>query len=185
MRSGVVSCALDALRTTTWAQALSQRPLVWAPLCGGLSRDASKQADFQETLSTAWLPAPLPGTSNPEFVLFPVSQRKAARRSSTVAASLRHRARHLGPACIPPRHGSGSHQAGFLHSTTATRLGPRSGGERAVWESGICILACASICLSVFFPSDRWCNTNPFRNKTGISAACRLYHHISFFLNAH
>lgn len=63
-------------------------------LCGGLSGDASKQADFQETLSTAWLPAPLPGTSNLEFVLFPVSQRKAARRSSTVAASL--------PASHPP-----------------------------------------------------------------------------------
>ena len=154
-------------------------------LCDGLSWDASKQADFEKTLSTARLPAPLPRTSNPESVLFPVSQRKAVQGGGSVAAWLRHRARRLGPARIPPRRGSSSHWAGFLRGAMATHLGLQSGGERVVWESGTWFLACASIRLGVFVPADWSCNTNPFRNKTSISAARRLYRCISFFLNAH
>lgn len=95
-----------------------------------------------------------------------------------MVAWLRHRAGCWEPARIPP-------PCGILRGAVATRLGLRAGGDGAVWESGVWFLACASICLGVFFPAGWWNSTDPFRNKTGTSAACRLYHRISFFLTAH
>lgn len=96
-------------------------------LCDGLRWDASKQADFQKMLSKA-SKAIISSPSHdlkPRVCAFPTIPEKSG------AGRRQHRACHLGPARIPPRHGPGSRWAGHGHPPRAAiRRGRSSLGIR-------------------------------------------------------